>query len=147
MLPVMLNLQDRRVLIVGGGVVATRRTKALLAEGALVEVVAPSCSEELELLARENSSLTLTRRGFQETDVDGAWLVLAHTDSPALQEEVRRICEEKRIWCLVGGAKEKSGFWMLAHCKIQDVVVAVSGGGNPKRAKQVLEEISQHLSQ
>ena len=146
MLPVMLNLQDRRVLIVGGGAVATRRAETLLTEGAQVEVVAPSCSEELHQMAAENPSLTLTLRGFETSDVDGAWLVLAHTDSPTLQGEIKQLCEEKRIWCLVGGQKEKSGFWMLAHRKIQDVVVAVSGGGNPKHAKQALQQIADFLS-
>jgi uroporphyrin-III C-methyltransferase/precorrin-2 dehydrogenase/sirohydrochlorin ferrochelatase len=45
--PLALKLTGRRVLVVGGGAVATRRVPALLAAGAQVEIVAPELTPAL----------------------------------------------------------------------------------------------------
>ena len=46
--PVSLTLAGRRVLVVGGGRVATRRVEDLLETGARLEVVATAVSAEIE---------------------------------------------------------------------------------------------------
>jgi len=46
-----LRLDGRRVLVVGGGAVATRRIPALLDAGADVELVSPEVTASLEDLA------------------------------------------------------------------------------------------------
>ncbi len=85
--PVALDLHGRRVVVVGGGSVATRRIVRLLAAGALVDVVAPRVTGQLEEL-RDQAGLTVALRAVVRTDLDGASLVLAATDDRELNRRV-----------------------------------------------------------
>lgn len=139
-LPVALDLRGRRVLLVGAGQVAARKVSPLIEAGAQVEVVAPSLDSHLENLLAEGS-LVAHRRPFTPEDLAGAWLVYALTDSPDLNARVAEFCEERGIWCLVGGASQESPVWSLAHRRRGDELVAVSGGGNPRRALALLDRV------
>lgn len=140
-LPVALDLRGRRVLVVGAGQVAARKVGPLIGAGAQVEVVAPSFDSHLENLLAEGS-LVAHWRPFDPEDLAGAWLVYALTDSPDLNARVAELCEERGIWCLVGGASQESPVWSLAHRRRGDELVAVSGGGNPRRALALLNRIA-----
>ena len=88
--PATLRLSGRRVLVVGGGAVATRRIPALVGAGAVVDVVAPDASPEI----RESAAAGQVRwrqRRFQPRDVlapEPAWLVHAATDWPDVNAAV-----------------------------------------------------------
>ena len=99
--PVSLSLSGRRVVVVGGGRVATRRVAELLDAGAAVEVVAPDLSPTLETWAGAKR-LTATRRPFLPEDLAGAWLAFAATDDPEVNRAVVAAAEERR--CLVSSA-------------------------------------------
>ncbi|MCU1590716.1 MAG: cysG [Frankiales bacterium] len=124
-LPLHLDLTGRRVLVVGAGRLAVRRVRSLLAAGAVVEVVAPDVSAELP-------DVPVLRRGFVDADVDGAWLVLACTG--VVDDVVAAVCEQRGIWCVRGDDAEQSRAWMPAVARVDDVVVSVTAGGDPRRA-------------
>lgn len=139
MLPFALHCENRPVLVVGGGQVATRRCQVLVEAGALVTVVAPELSHGLLELAQAGK-LTWVHRGFSTEDVDAAWLVFALTDSATVQAEVAEVCEAKKTWCSVGGQPALSSFWSMAHTEHEGVTVAVSAGGRPRLAKRLKEK-------
>ncbi|HVD90581.1 MAG TPA: NAD(P)-dependent oxidoreductase, partial [Jatrophihabitantaceae bacterium] len=92
--PLLLDVTARRVLVVGGGAVAARRVARLAESAAAVEVVALSASPELRAL-----DVPIAERGFVDRDVEGAWLVFACTDDPAVNEAVARSAEQRRVFC------------------------------------------------
>lgn len=71
-LPVFLRLQGRRVLLVGGGAVATQKLRSLLDAGAQVTVVAPEVSSAISA-----EVVDVRQRPFVESDLDGACFVIA----------------------------------------------------------------------
>jgi siroheme synthase-like protein len=76
--PVFLKLTGRRVVVVGGGPVATTKIAGLLGTGAEILVVAPGLTGELRDEARRRPDrLTIVERAFQPADLDGAWLAIA----------------------------------------------------------------------
>ncbi|MEI2670804.1 MAG: NAD(P)-dependent oxidoreductase [Marmoricola sp.] len=91
--PVGLRLANRRVVIVGAGRVTQRRIPALLAAGALIEVVAPAATPTVEGFAR-NGQITWTKRGFDPADLEGAWYAVAATDSPQVNASVVEAAEQ-----------------------------------------------------
>lgn len=144
MLPFALHCENRPVLVVGGGQVAARRCRALVEAGALVTVVAPELSPDLLALV-DAEKVTWLQRGFSAEDVDVAWLVFALTDSAAVQAEVAKVCEAKKTWCSVGGQPGASSFWLMAHTEHEGVTVAVSAGGRPRLAKELIGRLGQWL--
>src|SRR2546429_5458873 len=76
-----LRLEGRRVVVVGGGAVASRRVPALLDAGADVLLVSPKVAASLEDLAAVGR-IRWEPRGYRPRDCDRAWLVCACTDDP-----------------------------------------------------------------
>jgi uroporphyrin-III C-methyltransferase/precorrin-2 dehydrogenase/sirohydrochlorin ferrochelatase len=130
--PVLLDLHGRGVVVVGGGVVATRRTVNLLDAGAMVRVVSPVLSDDLAELAR-SGALEHVPRGYERGDLDGAWLVHTATGHPATDDAVAADADAARIWCIRTGDPSASSAWSSAVARSGDVTVAVNAGGDPRR--------------
>jgi uroporphyrin-III C-methyltransferase / precorrin-2 dehydrogenase / sirohydrochlorin ferrochelatase len=129
--PVLLDLTGRRVVVVGGGAVAVRRSRALVAAGADVHVVAPEPAADLP------EEATVTERNFSPDDLDGAWLVLACTDDPDVNRAVAAAAEERGIWCARADDAGASAVWVPATGAVDDVQIAVTAGGDPGRAREL----------
>ncbi len=122
--PLHLDLRGRRVLVVGGGPVALRRARALADAGAVLTVVAP---RTVDAMPGE-----LRRRAFQPGDVAGAWLVVTATG--VVDAQVAAACEQAGVWCVRADDAASSPAWVPAVARIDDVVVSVSAGRDPRRA-------------
>ncbi|MFB9239509.1 uroporphyrinogen-III C-methyltransferase [Plantactinospora siamensis] len=138
--PLALRLGGRRVLVVGGGAVATRRVPALLAAGALVDVVAPELTPALRAHATAGRLRWIARR-FVPADVDGAWLVQAAVDDPLAAAEVSAAAAERRVFCVRADDRTAATAWTPAVTRQGPVTVAVLGG-NPRRAVAVRDAIA-----
>jgi uroporphyrin-III C-methyltransferase/precorrin-2 dehydrogenase/sirohydrochlorin ferrochelatase len=137
-LPVFLDLDGVRVVVVGGGRVALRRTPRLREAGAHVVVVAPEIAPEL--VADE-----VVRRAFASTDLDGARLVMACTDDATVNADVAGAADERGIWCIRADDAAASAAWLPAAASVDDVQVAVSAGGDPGRAVALRDAVAEQL--
>ncbi|HEU4346303.1 MAG TPA: uroporphyrinogen-III C-methyltransferase [Actinoplanes sp.] len=142
--PLALRLDGRRVLVVGGGAVATRRMPALLAAGALVEVVSPALTPALRALA-DQQRITWTARRFQPSDVDGAWLVQAAVDDPDAAAQVSAAAEEQRIFCVRADDRDAATAWTPAVTRHGEITVAVTDSGDRRRAMGVRDRVAAAL--
>jgi uroporphyrin-III C-methyltransferase/precorrin-2 dehydrogenase/sirohydrochlorin ferrochelatase len=138
--PLLLDLAGRRVLVVGGGQIATRRAERLVETGAVVDVVAPEVSERLHELA-----VRVSARPFEARDVEGAWLVLACTDVPAVNAAVAAAAAECQIFCIRADAAGGGTARTPAVARRDGVTVAVSGGDDPRRAMALRDAITAAL--
>ncbi|WP_346845654.1 NAD(P)-dependent oxidoreductase [uncultured Rothia sp.] len=142
MLPITVNLKHKKVLVVGGGLVAQRRIAKLLHENADVHVVAPTLCPNIRSWAR-NGKVRWTPREFQPTDTKNTWLCYAHTDSPCTNQEIARLCAQEQIFCLAGGSAQASDFWMMATTTTNTgLTVATSANKNPQRSKTAVHAIA-----
>ncbi len=138
--PAGLRLAGRKVVVVGGGHVAQRRVPALLAVGAVVEVVSPVVTPSIEGLVG-SGEVTWRERGFEPRDLDGAWYVIAATDVREVNEEVSRAAEERRIFCVRSDDAKRASAWTPAVGRHAGVTVAVLGNRQPQRSAAVRDEI------
>lgn len=140
-----LMLRDRDVLIVGGGRVASRRVKRLLEVGARVQVVAPELTPTLRALADEGR-VAWSDRVFQESDLDGAWYVMAATDSPEVNARVAEGAELRHTFCVRTDDARGGSAWTPATEDAHGVTVAVVGSRDPRRSRAVRDAIVGALS-
>ncbi|HJR66707.1 MAG TPA: NAD(P)-dependent oxidoreductase [Gemmatimonadaceae bacterium] len=143
--PVLLEGTAITALVVGGGSVASRKVRGLLAAGARVLVVAPSVTEELLALGEREKNLTIEHRRFQDEDVRDVTLVFAATDERTTNSRIARIARgHHRLVSVADLPSEGSFSGMAAHCA-GDVVIGVSAGGVPRAAARIRDAIAERF--
>jgi uroporphyrin-III C-methyltransferase / precorrin-2 dehydrogenase / sirohydrochlorin ferrochelatase len=142
--PLALRLEGRRVLVVGGGAVATRRLPALLAAGAEIVVVSPALTPALRAQADAGRITWLPRR-FEASDVDGAWLVQVAVDDPVAAAAASAAAEERRIFCVRADDRDAATAWTPAVTRHGPVTVAVTDDGDRRRALAVRDLVANAL--
>ncbi|WP_328466234.1 uroporphyrinogen-III C-methyltransferase [Actinoplanes sp. NBC_00393] len=142
--PLALRIAGRRVLVVGGGTVATRRVPALIAAGAQVEIVAPELTPALRAHVDAGRAVWTPRR-FAPGDVAGAWLVHVAIDDPQAAAQVSEAAEEHRIFCVRADDREAATAWTPAVTRHGQVTVAVTDGGDRRRAMAVRDLVAHAL--
>jgi len=143
-LPVILQLEDRPCLVVGGGGVALRKVRSLLEEQAAVIVVAPRTEPELAGLA-ERGTVRLVDRAYQAGDVAGAVLVFAATDSSEVNRQVAADAAAAGVLCNVADDPGLCTFQVPARVRRGRLQLTVaSDGGAPfavRRLRRLLERL------
>ncbi len=139
--PLSLALRGRRAVVVGGGQVALRRVRGLLESGANVVVIAPDVDPELAAL-----QVTVLRRQYADGDLSAAWLAHAATSDRAVNAAVAAEAERNRIWCVRADDADASAAWTPAVARHGEVAVAVTAGGDPRRARQLRSAIELALA-
>ncbi len=140
MYPLVLRLTGVPVTVVGGGTVGSRRLAALLEAGADVLVVAPEPSPEIERLAGEGT-VRLARRPYAPADLEGARLVHACTDDAAVNAAVAADAHARGLWCVRADDGAASAAVTPASGSVDELTVAVTAGGDPRRARDVRDAV------
>lgn len=138
--PVAVMLRGRRVLVVGGGNVAQRRVPGLIAAGADVRLVSPQVTPALEGLAL-GGEITWEQRGFEPTDVDKAWYVIAATDRTEVNEQVSEAAEAQRIFCVRADDATQATAWTPATGRHEGLTLAVVANREPRRSAGMRDKI------
>ncbi|GGL02660.1 uroporphyrinogen-III C-methyltransferase [Mangrovihabitans endophyticus] len=144
--PLALRLDGRRVLVVGGGAVATRRVPALLAAGAVVHVVSPELTPALRAQL-DAGRIEWTARRFRPADLDDCWLVQVAVNDPGAAGDVSAAAQDRRIFCVRADDREAATAWTPAVTRHGPVTVAVTDGGERRRAMAVRDLIAEALQE
>ncbi|MFN6122762.1 MAG: bifunctional precorrin-2 dehydrogenase/sirohydrochlorin ferrochelatase [Actinomycetes bacterium] len=136
--PIVVRLEGRPVLVVGGGVIALRKTEGLLASGATVRVVSPEFVEGFDSLAVEQ-----VHRRYEPADLDGAWLVVAATNDKVVQQQIFDECEARGVFCNAVDDPDRCSFILPAIERRGPVIMAVSTQG---RSPTLAKYLKQHLA-
>ena len=143
--PLGLRIAGKLAIVVGGGVVGTRRALALVEAGALVRVISPMVSQPLARLAAAGK-IEWVARGFQPGDTEAAWLVHTATGVADVDSAVAAEADAARIFCVNATDSEASSAWVPAVTRGEGHTVAAFGNGVPKRAMQLRDQISDLLA-
>ena len=134
MFPAFLSLRSRRVVVVGGGLVAASKLEALLAAGADVTVVAPDVRPEIEQVG-----VTVVRRAFEDADVDGAWWVVAAAPRE-VNKQVLAAAEARRVFVNAVDDPEHATAYLGGVVRRDGVTVAISTDGRAPALAGLLRE-------
>ncbi len=137
--PVFLDLRNRKVLVVGGGKVATRKVKNLLPFTQNITIVSPKVTKELKELI-DDYGLRWLRRRFRTLDLRNAGLVIVAVDDLKLQRRVFRLCEKRGILCNAVDSPEFCNFIFPSIIKRGDLILALSTSGKVPALSRALRE-------
>ncbi|MBL0546945.1 uroporphyrinogen-III C-methyltransferase [Aeromonas jandaei] len=148
-LPIFCRLDNKPVLLVGGGEVAERKARLLLDAGAQLTVVAPELDPELAELAA-NGSIEWLAGEFAPAQLTGKWLVVAATDRREVNALVYQSANMARIFANVVDDPKRSSFIMPSIIDRSPLMVAISSGGKAPVLARLLREklealLPQHL--
>jgi precorrin-2 dehydrogenase len=139
--PVFLDLRGRRCLVVGGGEIGERKTRALLECGARVTIVSPVLTPGLAALAA-SGGLVHRARPFVRSDPRGCALAVAATGDPRVDRVVAAAARRWRALVNVVDRPQHCDFIVPAVLRRGELQIAVSTGG---RSPAIAREIRRRL--
>jgi siroheme synthase-like protein len=134
--PIVIDLTDKKCLIVGGGQVALRKAQALREAGALVTVISPDVNEELEVL----DGISVVRRAYSSGDVCGYALVFAATDDRSLNSAFSEEAARNGIPVNVVDDPELCTFIVPATVRRGDLMIAVTTSGKSPMLSKIIRK-------
>jgi siroheme synthase-like protein len=137
--PIYLDIEDRAVLIIGGGEVCTRKAEAMMKYGGRVTIVSPAFTDEIERWANDGV-LALRRKLYDESDLDGASIVIASTDDQCVNARIARDCRRRKIPVNVVDVTHLCEFIVPAILETGSIQIAISTGGKSPALARTLKE-------
>ena len=142
--PFYIDIENKKCVVVGGGMVALRKIEKILPFKPKITVVAPEICNEIT----EIDGLEIHKRKFLDSDINDAFTVIAATDNNELNAYIFKLCQEKNILINTVDDKEKCGFIFPALVKKENVTIGISTEGkSPIYARFLREKIENALDE
>ena len=139
--PIMLNIEAKAVVVVGGGLIAHRKIVGLLQAGAYVTVVSPMIHSKIEQLFIENK-IVWKNKLFEPNDLDSAMIVIAATNNEAVNTFVASSAGQHQLVNIVDNP-EVSTFHVPAKLTRGNLTISVAtGGASPTLSKSICDELA-----
>ncbi|QNG19173.1 uroporphyrinogen-III C-methyltransferase [Rhodococcus triatomae] len=139
-----LDLNGRRVVVVGGGSVAQRRLGLLVASGARVHVVSREVTPAVEGMAT-SGQITVEVRDYRPGDLDGAWYAIACTDEPETNAAVVAEAEERHVFCVRADNAREGTAVTPASASYDGLSIGILAGGAHRRSAAVRTAVLEAL--
>ena len=144
--PMFVNLEDKQIVVAGGGNIATRRVRTLLNFTRNIRVVAPEVTAELSELAKVGHIIWIQRE-VKRIDFQDAYMVIAATSDGRINDDIYRICKEEGIYVNIASDREKCDFHFPGIVRFEEITIGINASGvNHKKAKEVREKTEKVLA-
>ncbi len=137
LLPIFVKLRDRLVVVVGGGAIAAGKMESLFAAEARVRIVAPQVTPAIVQWI-DQGRVEWKAKAFAPADLDGAYLVIAATSVPGVNEAVFSEADARGILCNAVDDIEHCHFYYGSVVQRGDLQIAISTNGKSPALAQRL---------
>lgn len=144
--PLMINIDFKKVVIVGGGHVARQKVEALIPTDAHIIVVSPTVTDVLKKYIEEGKAVWKQKQ-FEPSDLDDAALIFAATNDESVNDAVE---EATQHWQLLNRADAigRMDFMNPAVVRRGDFVVTVSTtGASPALTRKVKADLEEQYDE
>ena len=140
--PVSINLNNKNILVIGAGKIALRKTEMLLNYNCNINVITKDILEEKFLeLEKNNKIKILKNQEFEEKFLENFFLVIAATDNEVLNKNISQLCMSKNILVNNITSKDDMSVRFVSIYEKDDIQIAISANGNPKKAVEIKNKI------
>ncbi|MCY6354156.1 precorrin-2 dehydrogenase/sirohydrochlorin ferrochelatase family protein [Clostridium sp. ZS2-4] len=139
--PIMLDIENKNCLVIGGGRIAYRKTLSLLECGGKVKVLSKNISDEFKILINKGE-IEYIEDNYSIKYIDNVYIVYAATDNRSMNKTIYEDCNRNNILVNVVDEPDICNFIVPAKVQRGDLTVAVSTNGkSPMLSRRIREEL------
>lgn len=143
--PVSLVLEGQKALVVGGGIVATRKVEGLLPYDVAVTIVSPGVTDALRALI-DTGCCTWNPREYSADDLHGADIVFVATDDEDVNAQVYHDASNSHVMINVADRPELCSFFLPSVLRRGKLSIAISTeGSSPLTARRLRDQLAEHI--
>ena len=140
--PVSIDLNNKNILVIGAGKIALRKVETLMSYNCNILVITKDILEEKFLeLEKNNKIKILKNQEFKEKFLQDFFLVVVATDNEVLNKNISQLCISKNILVNNITSKDDMNVRFASIYEKDDVQIAISANGNPKKAIEIKNKI------
>jgi precorrin-2 dehydrogenase / sirohydrochlorin ferrochelatase len=144
--PISLNISDKLCTVIGGGKVAQRKIKGLLAAGTKIKLISPQVTKTIAALASKGH-IELISKTFEKSDLEGATLVFAATDNKDVNINVAEEAHNQGLFVNVADNPNLSDFFVPSVIRKPPILITLSTSGqSPGLSKKLRKELLKKVS-
>lgn len=145
--PAMLRLKGKKAIVVGGGQVAERKIKSLLEAEAVVTVISPKVTPQINAWSKSGSIIWIEREFQSKDDVQSASLIIAATNDREVNKRVLHAASPMQLINIVDNPEESS-FIVPSSFKQGRLTIAIStSGASPALAGKMRRELARQYDE
>ena len=140
--PVSIDLNNKNVLVIGAGKIALRKIATLLNYNCNINVITKEILEEKFLELEKNNKIKIFKnQEFEEKFLENIFLVVVATDNEVLNKNISQLCMSKNILVNNVTSKDDMNVRFASIYEKDDIQIAISANGNPKKAVEIKNKI------
>ena len=140
--PVSIDLNNKNVLVIGAGKIALRKVETLMSYNCNILVITKDILEEKFLeLEKSNKIKILKNQEFEEKFLENIFLVVVATDNEVLNKNISQLCINKNILVNNITSKDDMNVRFASIYEKDDIQIAISANGNPRKAVEIKNKI------
>ena len=140
--PVSIDINNKNILVIGAGKIALRKVETLLKYNCNITVITKEILEEKFLeLEKNNKIKILKNQEFEEKFLQDIFLVIAATNNEVLNKNISQLCMNKNILVNNITSKNDMNVRFASIYEKDDIQIAISANGNPKKAVEIKNKI------
>lgn len=139
--PIFIKLKGKKVLVVGGGTVATRKVKKLINYHPEITIVSPKITPELQRLISKHN-LKYSQRKYRKSDLKNKWIIFVATDDKDLNKQISQDAKQSGLLINVADDPNNCSFIVPSIITRGDLQIAISTSGiSPLLTKTLRKKI------
>ena len=140
--PVSIDLNNKNVLVIGAGKIALRKIATLLNYNCNITVITKEILEEKFLELEKNNKIKIFKnQEFEEKFLENIFLVVVATDNEIFNKKISQLCMSKNILVNNITSKDDMNVRFSSIYEKDDIQIAISANGNPKKAVEIKNKI------
>ena len=140
--PVSIDLNNKNILVIGAGKIALRKVETLMSYNCNIVVITKDILEEKFWELEKNNRIKIFKnQKFEEKFLENIFLVIAATDNEVLNKNISQLCINKNILVNNITSKDDMNVRFASIYEKDDIQIAISANGNPKKAVEIKHKI------
>ena len=140
--PVSIDINNKNILVIGAGKIALRKVETLLNYNCNIIVITKDILEEKFLELEKNNKIKIFKnQEFEEKFLENIFLVVVATDNEIFNKKISQLCMSKNILVNNITSKDDMNVRFSSIYEKDDIQIAISANGNPKKAVEIKNKI------